>query len=79
MTNRILKDGLPQRNDCVRQPVRIACRAAEMESVMGLSLSFNVSSRRPFQGRAPDNKAGEDCPRRLSLRNAFEQVYPHGG
>jgi hypothetical protein len=26
-----------------------------------------------------ENKTGEDCPRRLCLRNTFEQVYPHGG
>ena len=25
------------------------------------------------------NKTGEDCPRRLCLRNAFEPVYPRGG
>jgi hypothetical protein len=25
------------------------------------------------------NKPGEDYPRRVCLRNAFEQVYPHGG
>ncbi len=25
------------------------------------------------------NKTGEDCPRRSCLKNAFDQVYPHGG
>ena len=25
------------------------------------------------------NKTGEDEPRRFCLRNAFDQVYPHGG
>jgi len=26
-----------------------------------------------------ENNTGEDYPRRCCLRNAFEQVYPHGG
>ena len=42
-------------------------------------LSSNVSPKRPFHGCAAENKTGEDCPRRLCLRNAFDQVYPHGG
>jgi len=46
---------------------------------MDLVLSSAPSFRKPFQGFAPENKTGEDCPRRLCLRNAFEQVYPHGG
>ena len=31
------------------------------------------------KGSIGKNKTGEDCPRRLCLRNAFDQVYPHGG
>jgi hypothetical protein len=43
-------------------------------------LAFSSDPREEPFGRAePENKTGEDCPRRLCLRNAFEQVYPHGG
>jgi hypothetical protein len=33
----------------------------------------------PLRAATPNNKTGEDCPRRSWLRNAFEQVYPLGG
>jgi hypothetical protein len=70
------------RPNTMPNPVRFVapiCRAAETNPVMGLSLSSDWSSRCHLLGRALDSKAGEDCHRRLCLRNAFEQVYPLGG
>jgi hypothetical protein len=46
---------------------------------MNTSLSSNEPRSKPLSGPALNNKTGEDCPRRFCLRNAFEQVYPHGG
>ncbi len=51
------------------------------------SISEAVRQGTQFLHKAPllipleltENKAGEDCPRRLWLRNAFEPVYPPGG
>ena len=34
---------------------------------------------RVLSAEFPKNKTGEGLPHRLCLRNAFEQVYPHGG
>jgi len=46
---------------------------------MDTSLSSNEPRGESLGGLALKNEAGEGCPRRLCLRNAFEQVYPHGG
>jgi len=46
---------------------------------MGLPLFSSDPLQRTQRGLISKNKAGEDCPRRFCLRNAFEQVYPHDG
>ena len=67
------------RPDTMPNPVSyVAPTLRAVKSIFEAILRWKSVNVRPT-GSPPENKAGEDCPRRLCLRNAFEQVYPHGG